>query len=175
MYRRQILSLAGGIVIAGCSSSGQVSDPESGEKDRSTPTPREKARQAAKQGLDSGGTWSIGTREIDFRSMVGGGFSVDTRYNLDHRTLGGSFTAEKAEKRAGWTAWTILKRLSSTHINNLVEAGIFAYVPTKDGGDTVSTKVVMTIETADRIDWESNTWRVVRDRADQYKFNEYLY
>jgi len=101
---------------------------------------------------------------------------VTVRYDLDTQGLGmvGS-QAEDAEHRAGTTARDLIQRLVDEDVNGICSLAIYAYVPTQDGGSSVSTKVVVDLERYQDVDWSAYPWQNLRDDADQYKFNESLY
>lgn len=140
----------------------------------STPSESEIAtdvRQSAKDGLSDSDSWSDGVRSIEYGEPTQG--TVSVRYDLDTSTPLSSFTAEKAERRAGFTARSVIRELMANE--NVDEIAVYAYVPVQSGDDSVSTKVVITRDEAESIDWDACAWQCLRDDTDQYKFNEYLY
>lgn len=137
-----------------------------------TPSAELEAVQSAKSGLSDGSSWNDETREVSVEEGPNNTTTLDVRYNLQTDTLGGEFDSDEAEKRAGFTARNVLQSIEGEDVDRLA---IYAYVPTEDGGDTVSTKIVIDAEKAESIDFDSCAWKCVREEASQYKHNSYLY
>lgn len=137
-----------------------------------TPSEEDRVRQASKDGLSTADAWSSGVRSIKTQSIANGKMRADIRYNLDTSAPFSSFTAKKAERRAGFTARSVILELLKNE--NVDEIAIYAYVPTT-GGNTVSTKIVISREQAESVNWDACAWECLRQKADQYKFNGYLY
>lgn len=126
--------------------------------------------QSAKRGLNAGGAWSDGVREIDATEKIGGDTLVSVRYNLDTDTFDG-MTSEKAEKRAAFTAREVVMELQDEDVS---EVAIYAYVPTNNG-ESVSTKIVIEMENVEGVDWASCAVDCMKTHSDQWKHNDYLY
>lgn len=179
-YMIVVIAIIGTIGGTGSTSNGGEASPTVTETPTATstatatdtPSEKELARTAAQDGLTNSGSWSSGLREISFVEKTDGTLLMRVRYNLDTRSLDG---ADDAEKRAGFTARYVLVSLVDSRVTSVSEVAIFAYVPTSDGGDSVSTKVVIQMDTAQSINWDACAWECIPERADQYKFNRYLY
>jgi hypothetical protein len=172
-----VIAPAGGSGIADTSKSTPTSTvgptPESATGD----SPEEQSRQLVRSTAESE-QFVDEVQEVsivpDFQGRDG--FSVELRYDLDTEGLGMTGSqADDAEHRAGTVAREIIKTASEDAPNGLVSVAVYAYVPTSDGGSSVSTKVVVDLTKYEDIDWSAYPWQNLREDADQYKFNRYLY
>lgn len=147
-----------------------------------TPTPietltdREIAEKAARSGLEEGSMYTADdpVREIDTMNLYGGGYTVEVRYNLAPGGFGGSIE-ENAEEFAARVAMEVIGNVVESEAQNVSRIDIYAYVPVRSGGETVSSKIIMGYGTANRINWGAYRWEDIREDAEQYKFNAYLY
>lgn len=147
----------------------------------STPTPlpesdKQRAENALLKGFhNSDSQYRDGVREVGTLDGYNGrdGYLIELRYNLVVDGFGS--LEDDAEHRAGQIAVSTLQAMASTNAENVTAVAIYAYVPTEGGDDTVSTKIVIDMGVIESIDWQSYTWQSLRDDADQYKFNSYLY
>jgi len=117
-------------------------------------------------------------RETDSIEQVDGGVLGEVRYDLDVGGLGLTQSqADDAEFRAGRNAKEIIRAVANDPAASDVdgELAIYASVPTADGGSAVALKVVVDMDTVRDTDWENTPWQTLRDEAEQYKFNRYLF
>jgi hypothetical protein len=137
---------------------------------------KELAEQTLREGYQSSDSdYREGLREVDTLDGYDGrdGYLIELRYDLWVDGFGS--LEDDAEYRAGQVAVSVLEAMSNTDAENVTAVAIYAYVPTQSGDDSVSTKIVIDMKTINSIDWSSYVWQNLRDDADQYKFNAYLY
>jgi len=183
MHRRQFIAAAVLAALtgplAGCSGGGDTSEdrgqqatPEPTPEPTPTPTDEELALRAAAEGAR--GQFTEGIRSVEATSDFQGrdGYTAEVRTDLNPEVITG---ADRAEHMGGTVARRTIESVETSDAENVTAVAVYAYVPTTDGDDTVSTKVVVDLKMFEGVDWSAYPWQRIRDEADQYRFNSHLY
>lgn len=166
MNRRAFLTgaLGGTAMLSGC-----VGSPLSAFDT----APMQRARATARDALRR--TWSDSIRTIQTMKTFDGGYYLGLRWDLDYWSDAENVQPSIGERRALASTLAALRALRSVDVGDLYRVGSYAYVPSYDDGTAVHTKVVVDANELRDQSLEQYDWRRLRETAELYRFNEFLY
>lgn len=135
--------------------------------------PMQRARAAARGALRE--TWSDSILAIRTMSTFDGGYYLGLRWNLDYWSDAANVQPVIGEQRALASTLAALRAVRSVDAGDLYKVGSYAYVPSYDDATAVHSKIVVDVTELRGQSLAEYDWRRLREAAEIYRFNEFLY
>lgn len=136
-------------------------------------TPMQRAQAAAREGLRE--TWSESIRAVKTTGTFDGGYYLGLRWDLDYWSDAESVQPRIGERRALTSTLAAIRAVRSVEEGDLRKVGSYAYVPSYDGARAVHSKIVVNPNEGDGQSVDEYSWQQLREAAEVYRFNEFLY